>query len=312
MPPKNKNYDKKILRIWTILNKLDSCKEVSTSELSEEFNVSYRTIQRDLKLLDLAGFPMVAIERGHHTFMEGFSLKRMEMSGEEGSLLSFLYEIASSLGDNFEKSFREIFRKVLMGEVYSPFYVKIPEGVKLDEKIPHVKDIKTAIEDFRKIKIDYVKSDGQKTLKVHPLKIMFFDGFWYLLSRIDGKKWIVTLKIENIRNLKVLDDYFEEPDNLKTLLGESVNIWFSEKRNKKVVFKVDKEVAEYFKQRTYFPMQKVKKENKDGSLVIESRVGNYMEVIPNVLRWVPHVTVVEPADLKKDVKARIKKYLQKF
>jgi len=312
MLPKDRNYDKKILRIWTILNKLDSRRKVSTRELSEEFNVSYRTIQRDLKLLDMAGFPMVTIDRGHHTFMEGFSLKRMEMSKEEASLLSFLYEIASSLGDNFEESFREIFRKVLMKEADSPFYVKLPEGEKLDEKIPYIKEIKAAIEDFKKIKLDYTKQDGQKRLKVHPLKIMFFDGFWYLLSRIDGKKWIVTLKMENICNLKVLDDYFEEPKNLKTLLEKSVNIWFSEKRDKKVVLKVDKEVAGYFKQRTYFPLQKIKKENKDGSLVIESKVGNYMEVVPNVLKWIPYVAAMEPEDFKKDIKARIKRYLQKI
>ena len=79
-----------------------------------------------------------------------------------------------------------------------------------------------------------------------------------------------------------------------------------------MVLKADKEVAEYFRKRTYFPVQKIKKENKDGSLTIESKVGDYMEVISNILRWIPFVKVVGPEDLKKDIKTRIKRYMQSF
>jgi predicted DNA-binding transcriptional regulator YafY len=310
MLPEKGSYDKKIFRLWTILNRLDTRKKISTCELSEEFNVSYRTVQRDLQLLGEAGFPIVATEKGQHTFSEGFSLKRMEMSEEEASLLSFLYEIAKSLGENFEESFRGILRKVLAKECDSPFYVKIPEGVKLDKKMPYVKDLEKAIETSSVIEMDYEKPEGDKWLRVHPLKIMFFEGFWYLLARIEGKEWIVKLRLEKIRNLKVMEDTFDEPENLKTMLEESVNIWFSEKRDKKVVLKVDKEVARYFKQREYFPLQKIKKENKDGSLVVESMVSDHMEVIPNIMRWIPNVRVVSPAGLKEEIASRIEKYLK--
>ncbi|MFA6636913.1 MAG: transcriptional regulator [Candidatus Omnitrophota bacterium] len=309
MLPDKGSYDKKIFRLWTILNRLDTRKMVSTRELSEEFNVSYRTVQRDLQLLGLAGFPVVTFEKGQHTFSDGFSLKRIEMSGEEASLLSFLYEIASSLGENFEESFRGILKKVLAKECDSPFYVKIPEGVKLDKKIPFVKDLEKAIESSNVIEMDYVKPEGEKRLRIHPLKIMFFDGFWYLLARIEGKDWIVKLRLENIRNLKVMEDTFDEPENLKTMLEESVNIWFSENRNKKVVLHIDKDVVRYFKQREYFPLQKIKKENKDGSLVVESMVSDYMEVIPNIMRWIPNVKVISPGELKETVKKRIEQYL---
>jgi predicted DNA-binding transcriptional regulator YafY len=310
MLPKEGSYDKKIFRVWHILNRLDSRKKVSTRQLSEEFNVSRRTIQRDLQLINLTGFPITTSENGLHSFSEGFSLKKMEMSEEEASLLSFLCEIARSLGDNFEESFRGILRKVISKECSSPFYVKIPEGIKLDKKLPFVKEMKEAIEDSRVIELDYEKPEGKKHLRVHPLKIISFEGFWYLLVRVEETDWIIKLRLEKIHNLKVLDDTFDEPENLKTMLDESVNIWFSDKRDKKVVLKIDKEVSRYFKQREYFPVQKIRKENKDGSLVVESMVSDYMEVIPNIMRWIPHVRVAEPTPLKKEIARRIGKYLE--
>ena len=46
------DYDKTLLRIMTILTKLNDGERLSVKELAEEFNVSTRTIQRDFQLLN--------------------------------------------------------------------------------------------------------------------------------------------------------------------------------------------------------------------------------------------------------------------
>jgi len=304
------SYDKKMLRVWTILNKLNTEKKVITEDLAREFNVSVRTVQRDIGLINVAGFLLVSNERGHYSFMEGFSLGKVALSEEEASLLSVLYEIARSLGSNFETSFRDIFRKILDGDKDLFYYVKMPEGEKLNKEYPFMDQIKDAIENYRKLELYYV-AEKKKKHKVDPLKIILFGGFWYLLARIDGKEWIVKFRLDKIKKMKILDEEFEEPENLRLLLDESLNIWFSDERDKKIVIKVDECVSDYFRKQKFFPMQKIKKKNKDGSLLLESKVGDFMEVIPNILKWIPHVTVVEPADLKKEIKTRIRRYLQK-
>ena len=313
MSAKNKEYDKKIFRLLYILNRLDKGGKVSTRRLAKEFNVTLRTVQRDLELLNMTGFPLESLEKGYHSFAEGFSLGKVMASEEEASLLSFLYEIAKSLGENFEESFQGILRKVLAEGEESSFYVKIPEGVKLDKEFPHLKDLELAIEECRKIELSYLTKEGEvKQFKVHPLKIIFFEGFWYLLTRIDEKEWIVKFRLENIKEVTVLDEYFALPENLKTMLDQSVNIWFSEKRDKKVVLKVDKDIARFFKQRTFFPLQEIKKENKDGSMLVESTVGHYMEVIPTIFKWLPRITVVKPKELREEIKGIIKEYEKTF
>jgi predicted DNA-binding transcriptional regulator YafY len=305
------DYDRKIFRLMYILNKLEKTGGIVTKELSDEFNVSLRTVQRDLELLDQTGFPIQPLEeKGRHAFMEGFSLKKAMLTKEEASLLSFLYEIAKSLGGNFKSSFNEILKKVLYKDYESAFYAKIPEGVKLDRDMPFVKELEEAIEERQRVEFYYLKDGKEKWLRVDPLKIVFFDGFWYLVCRIPGKGWIIKLRLENIRKLKILDSHFTLPENIKTMLDESVSIWFDEKRDKKVVVRVDKEIAGFFKQKKYLPLQNIKKEDKDGSLIIESKVCQYMEAIPVILRWLPLVRVLEPKELEKEIGERVGGYLR--
>ena len=306
---KEKDYAKITDRLMYILAKLDSGHEVSTSQLSEELSVSLRTIQRDIEILNGAGFPVYSAERGRHSFMEGFSLKKVELDEEQAALLSFMHEISRSLGGKFENSFKGLLKRVIAKDVDSAFYAKIPQGVKLDESLPFVKEIESAIDKNHKVEICYqTLKEKEKCLKLDPLKIAFYDGFWYLVVRVDGKDWILKLRLERIKKVEVLDEYFEPPDNLKTILDESVNVWFSEKRDKKVTLKVDKDVAHFFKQKKYFPLQKIKKVNKDGSLIIECKACQYEEVINTIKHWIPHIIVIAPEELRTEIKKLIEQY----
>jgi len=309
MSTKNKSYDKKIFRLFYILNRLDTGKGVTTRELSEEFDVTYRTVQRDLQLLNITGFPIVTSEKGHHSFLEGFSLKKMLLTKEEATLLTFLNEITKSLGENFEDSFHNILKKVISNEHESPFYAKIPDGLRIKKDYAFTKDLEEAIGKKSKIALHYKTEKKEGDYKVRPLKIVFYDGFWYLLSQVDNTDKLITLRLENIKRLEILDEHFTPRKDLGAILDQSINAWFSEKRDKKVALKVDKEVARYFEQRVYFPLQKINKENKDGSLGIETIISQYEEIIPIVFRWIPYVHVIEPKELKEEIKKKIAEYL---
>lgn len=210
MTARNTSYDKKVFRLFFILNQLDSRKKVSTSELAKEFNVSPRTVQRDIVLLNTTGFPIISLEKGYHSFIEGFSLKKMMLTKEEASLLSFLQEIAKSLGEKFEDSFSSILKKVISKEQDSAFYVKLPEGAKISRDFPYIKELEEAVKDNRKIVLHYKTPEKEGDYRVCPLKIIFFDGFWYLLAQVDGKEWIIKFRLENIKKMELLDEYFTD------------------------------------------------------------------------------------------------------
>ncbi|MDD5644108.1 MAG: WYL domain-containing protein [bacterium] len=296
-----REFDKKIRRIVTILNKLETKKVVKTIDLASEFNVSLRTIQRDINLIDTTGFPLKQeAERGCYSFMDNFSLKQIMLSREEASLLSFLHGISKVLGKKFDDSFSSIFKRVISSESSSPFYVKLPEGERLSENYPFLENLKTAINDEKKVNIEYLPDRETKEYEVSPVKLAFYEGLWYLLAYVKAGE-LMKFRLDFINKVTLLDEYFEMPQNLKTILDESVNIWFTEKRDKKVTFKVDEEAARYFRYGKYFPLQKVKPE-KDGTAIIETKVGIYEEIIPAMLSWISHISEIEPAELKTKVK----------
>ena len=59
------------------------------------------------------------------------------------------------------------------------------------------------------------------------------------------------------------------------------------------------------------PTQEIKEERPDGSLIVTFRVGNY-EAIHNILKsWIPHILILEPKELKKDLLVEMEGWLNR-
>ena len=304
------DYDTKLFRLIRILNEMDSAKAVHTTALSKEFNVSVRTAQRDINLLDKAGFPITSLQKGQYSFVDGFSLKKISVSHDEASLMALFYELSESLGGRFPKVYSGILKKLFSPTADTPYFIKMPEVIRKD--YPCLEIIESGIEQSKKASIVYNKLKEEKSYKIWPLKIVNYDGFWYLLARLDEVDQIRTFRLEKIKNAELLDKSFSMPDNLRILLDNSVNIWFSTKSDKEIVLKVEANIASYFKQKKYFPSQKIIKTEKDGSLVISTKVGQYEEALHVMMTWLPYIEVVKPQEFKDILSKILKESLKKI
>lgn len=310
---KNKQYDKKIFRIISILNMLDKEGVVRTSELAEEFGVNVRSVQRDLALINATGFPVMSLEKGEYRFVDGFSLRKVKLTHQEASLLSLMKDVTQDLGNELEDSFKALYSKVMGVEEESPYYIKIADGFKLDSEYPFINSMKEAIEEAKKIYLCYDKHDGKgkKCFELDPLKLIFFNGMWYLLCRVEHKDSIIKLRLDNISDVQVLNKHFLYEENLRKVLDESTNVWFQGKRDILVKMKVNAKVAPYFAKKKYFPLQRTVKKHQDGSITIESKISYHMEVVPDILKWIPYIKVLSPKSIKDEIDSRIKEYLKK-
>lgn len=306
-----KDYIKTVERLIAILSRLDKGQAISTSELSTDMGVTQRTIQRDLDLLNRAGYPITEEDRGRYKFMDGFSLRKVELSEEQASLLSFMFDISHSLGDKFEQSFRGLFKRLLAKDLDTPFYAKLPDGIKLPCDVAIVKTVEAAIDGYNRVSMRYVPRDEiEKSYTLEPLKIAFYDGFWYLIANDIARKKILKLRMDRIKSVEQLDESFVPPANLMTMLDQSVNIWFEEKRGERILIKVAPEAAQYFKKKSYFPMQKIVKEEKDGSLLIETFPAHPEEISHVIMNWIPCLHVLEPESFKEEIKKTVIRYLE--
>lgn len=304
------DYDTKLFRLIRILNELDSAKAVQTTDLSKEFNVSVRTTQRDINLLDKAGFPIVSLKKGKYSFVDGFSLKKVSVSNEEASLMTLFYELSATLGGRFPKVYSGILKKLFSTAMDTPYFIKMPNVIRKD--FACLDTIEEGINESKIIRIIYDKTTEEKSYVIWPLKIVNYEGFWYLLARLDENEQIRTFRLEKIKEANLLNKSFNMPDNLKIMLDNSVNIWFSAKSDKEIMLRIDAKIASYFRQKKYFPCQKTVKTERDGSLVITTMVGQYEEALHVLMTWLPLIEVLKPQEFKDILAGILKEALKKI
>lgn len=304
MAARNKDYHKKLYRLVRILNRLETEGRVTPRDLADEFNVSMRTAQRDIELINMAEFPLVSMSKGVYSFVPGFSLKRLPMTREEASLLAFLCDVAHGLGGGFAKSFRSLSAKLAISRTgESPLRSISPVVGKA--RYPAMNDAHAAVEQGRMIEIAY---DSGKTHRLRPLKIVYSDGFWYLAAQMEGHRDFTIFRLDRIKSLEMLDETFLPPKRALKALGKSMSIWAGMQRPIRVQLRVASDAAGYFADAIHFPAQRRLKILRDGAVLLESTISHPMEIIPTVLKWLPHIRVIRPKGLRGEIRSLVRHY----
>ena len=275
MPYKH-DYDKILTRLITILSRLNDGEALSVKELAKEFNVSERTIQRDFNER-LISFPIIQ-ENKKWKMQDGFRLEKAK-SLEENLVLDIIEKITESIGGNFSLKAKRLLSK-LKNEEFSPIYAKLSIE-DISDKFSDIQVIEKAIKEKRVLKCNY--NDEQYptyTTAIKPLKIVNFDGFWYLVALRDEilKKYY----LKNISNPIITDDTFETNSKIQELLDNSISIWFQEDVEPfEVKLYADKLATKYFKRRP-LSIQEINAIDSDGTMEFSVKITHEMEIIPIV------------------------------
>lgn len=143
------------------------------------------------------------------------------------------------------------------------------------------------------------------SFKVKPLKLAYFEGFWYLLA-LDVKKEDTFKKfhLKTIKNITAINKSFEIPPIVEERLKHANSIWFNLNEPFSVRLFISKNVRKYF-ERKPLPSQMIMGEDSDGSIEIEIKITHNMEIKPLIYWYIPHIKVLEPQWLvdimKKDI-----------
>lgn len=298
--------DKKYYRILNILNRLNSG-SVNTTELAEEFNVSPRSVQRDIERINMTGFSLVCEKRGTYSFAPGISLKSMRLTEEQIYVLIMMRDKLSSLGGPVSESFDSIFARIVSGTDADPLFYDInTKGL-----TPLVKDIYSdisyAVRSRKYIRILYPGRNGLKEYVLKPLKILTSDTFFYVLAVPTKKEVLLKYRIDRIKKLDVLIEEYRMPENPDILesLKNATSVWGVNTKEKfSVILEVCGQAADFFRCKTVLPDQKIQ-EKKDGILTVSARISHEMEIFPLILQWLPEIKLVSPEILRLKLKEKM-------
>ena len=176
----------KINRLFEIIYLLIEKESITAKELAEKFEVSTRTIYRDVEILSSVGIPiyMTKGRGGGISLLPNYILDKTVLTDKEReNILSSLRAVQTvDIADSNSK--QELIQK--FSSLFGNSYI---DWIEVDFSSWHdYKDqsnifqiIKSAIFNKKKIKFEYSNSKGEQTYrKVEPLKLCSKGGSWYL------------------------------------------------------------------------------------------------------------------------------------
>ena len=299
------DYDKILTRLTYILSKLNDGDALSVKELAKEFNTSERTIQRDFNER-LISFPIY--QDGKKWKMQnGFRIEKTT-SIEDAVVLDIMEGLIDGSSGAFVSKAKQLLLK-LKNDQYNPIYAKL-DIEDISDKLKEVQELESAIKTKTIISCHYDFESYKKELKLKPLKIANYEGFWYLIALDFRNDKLKKYYLKNITKIEIGKESFKTNAKLDNTLDNALSIWFDkDKEPFAVKLLISREIAKYFKRKPISKTQTIESEFADGSMEVVVKITHQMEIIPLVKYWIPHMRVLEPIWIQEQISKDIKEFI---
>ncbi|MGH8695310.1 MAG: helix-turn-helix transcriptional regulator [Burkholderiales bacterium] len=306
-----------LARQWRLLQLLDRPQGVTVEDAARALGCAVRTIWRDLRVLEDAGFPIYDEKaadgrRGLWRVEDGFKAKlplKLTLSEVAALVMSreFLAPLgASLLGPAVATAFEKI------GGVLSRDAVGLLErmreiigvravGAKLQlPAAEHLPAIQTGLLERRSLRMRYYsfQRDAETERDVDPYHLTHFNGGLYLVGYCHLREAVRVFAVERIRAVDVLRRRFEIPAGFdaKEYLDKAWGILQGDLTPVRVIF--SKKAARYVREHLWHPSQRFR-DLVDGRLEMRLRVADTLEVRRWILGYGIEAEVLEPGELRE-------------
>lgn len=294
---------------------------VRASELAEHFEVTERTIYRDIAALGEAGVPVVGEAGVGYSLVKGYHLPPVMFTAEEATAMfvggelvkqfadaslsapmaSALLRIRSVLPRDRQDDLDRLARATaIMG---SP---RLPSGIDQRTLLP----IQQAVVTRRVLRLTYrARAKSEDTVRdVEPLGVIYYGGAWYLVAWCRLREAFRHFKLERLRGLEVRSEQFRaRPEfSLKEHLekeigaGETIpaRVWFTDEA-----------------------MERVRREGFSGFVEARpARGGQEVDFLTFSLEWLARwllsfgaeAEALAPGELREAVQAEARKVLKNY
>lgn len=208
-------------RLISILTLLKSKRLLTATELAEKYDVSIRTIYRDIRKLEEAGIPVYTIEGRGYSLMDHYTVAPVQFTEKQANALITAQHIVNQSKDS---SFITNFNDALI-KIKSVFRSSIQEKSEiLNDKI-HImnwdyeefssdalSEIQLAITHFTFVEINYKKPNDPAISfrKIEPCAMYSTNHKWILIAWCHLRNDYRAFRIDRIQHFKVLKESFED------------------------------------------------------------------------------------------------------
>ena len=293
-------------RLFKILYYLLKNGTTTVKELAEIFEVSTRTIHRDIDSLSSAGIP-ICTSRGRHGgvyIMNNFILDKSVFSAEEKDQIltaindfSFILdEDTNDLLNKLSAIFNTNARNWIEVDLSNWRYNKPSQDI--------FNSIKFAILDKKIISFEYYSKGNSTYRKIEPIKLLFKSYNWYIYGFCLFRNDYRLFKLSSINHLEVLEDKFERCDETSSIVDNA----FYNQNLVPVKLMFDKSIS----YRVFDEFDKSEIEIDDEYLIVNTNLPSNDYLFSYLLSFGSNVELLEPYDLREEFKKVIKEISKKY
>ena len=207
----------RLTRLLQIAITLQSRQVITAKELSEKFEISIRTVYRDIRALEQAGIPVYAEAGVGYSVADGYSLPPLNFSERE---MNALITAGKMIGKNPDESLHTYYQSALekiralsrlKGEADKVEQTVSPSLPEPNFTSSYLSEIQLAITHRRLLFLYYSSAGkGEETERiVEPLAVYFTTSSWIMIGWCRLRNAIREFRTDRMIRLNVLDDQFD-------------------------------------------------------------------------------------------------------
>lgn len=313
---------KRFDRVIAILIQLQSKRVVRAQELAERFEVSLRTIYRDIRTLEASGVPIYGEAGIGYSLVDGYKLPPVSFTREEAS--SFIAAeklmqkfIDKELGQHYQSAMFKL-KSVMQGadkdwvsSIESKVLIQSSKGNLFNENVPDAMSVLfKSVADKTQVILDYqaIEADVPSERTIEPVGVFHEYNNWYVFGFCHLRKDYRQFRADRIEGIKKTQNGFtKEHETLETYLSRQ-----NETPTVQVRILIDRKVSKY-----------LSSEKKHHGFVSQKNVDNLVEMtfLPRDIengfaRWfmmfADFATILEPENLNQRILELIDAYKDKL
>lgn len=293
-------------RLFRILYYILEKEKVTANELADKFEVSVRTIYRDIDSISSVGVPIFTTQGkggGIKIDNEFILNKSLFDTNEKEQIIAAL--------QGLEKT-NEPYKSELITKLSALFKIKNSNWIEIDFTSWGSNNtyqdlfnaLKTVIINKNIIFFLYNSSKGEKiNRKVKPIRLLFKEQDWYLYAFCLLRNNFRYFKLSRIKDLEVLainyEDNFENVVLKKELKYENIV---------NIKLKFDKSVAF----RVYDEFNEAIEEDEKANLYVEIKIPNNYKLYNYIFSFGSNVEILEPKEIRNQFKNMINEIAKKY
>lgn len=290
-------------RLFQIVYLLMEKPKMSAKELADIFEVSVRTIYRDLDKLTLAGIPVYTHQgkNGGISILEGYVLDKSVLTRDEkNKIMESLNALNETL--SIEDKTMDKLHSFFGNQRYDWIEIDFSSWGNEQRDAEIFELVKNAILNRNYMEIVYSGSRGGLIeRKIKPMKLCFKNQAWYLYAYCCLRKDYRFFKLHRIIEINVLKNHFEF-EKVGKVLSESGKKYADQHESMKVIFEISQEMGF----RAFEELRDVTV-NEEGKILCQMEVKDIEGFIGYILSFGSCVRVLEPLELRERIVQEIHK-----